>query len=88
MARHHWSDARIRDLGKGLSGRPFEVSGLEGILTIQPSRYMRGTTGALLTALAKLRTPRRLADLKVLDFANECGKHAADKLGFEPPTAI
>ena len=63
------------------------VPSLEGILTVHPSRYLRGATGVLLTALAKLRTPRRLAHLKVLDFTNECNKHAADKLGFDPPTA-
>ena len=63
------------------------VTGLEGVLTVQPSRYLRGGSGALLTALAKLRAPRRLAHIKVLDFTNECSKHAADKLGFEPPTA-
>ena len=64
-----------------------EFPGLEGILTVHASRYLRGATGVLLTALAKLRTPRRLAHLKVLDFANECNKHAAGKLSFDPPTA-
>ena len=63
------------------------VPGLEGILTVNPSRYLRGATGILLTALARMRTPRRLAHLKVLDFTNQCNKHAADKLGFDPPTA-
>lgn len=64
-----------------------QVPGLEGILMVHPSRYLRGATGVLFTALAKLRTPRRLAHLKVLDFTNECNKRAADKLSFDPPTA-
>ena len=51
------------------------VPSLEGILTVHPSKYLRGATGALLTALAKLRTPQRLAHLKVLDFTKECNKH-------------
>ncbi len=63
------------------------VASLEGILTVHPSRYLRGAKGFLLVALAKLRTPQRLAHLKVLDFTNECSKHAADKLGFVAPIA-
>src|SRR5690242_14854204 len=86
MARDHWSDARIGDLGKGCSGCS-SSPGLEGILTVHTSRYLRGTTGILLTARARMRTPRRLTHLKVLDFTNQCNKHAADKLGFDPPIA-
>jgi len=63
------------------------VSSLEGILTVYPSKYVRGATRVLLTALAKLRTSRRLAHLKVIDFAKECNKHDSDRLAFAPPTA-
>ena len=63
------------------------VPSLEGILTADPSKYLRGATTVLLKALAKLRTPQRLAHLKVLDFTNECNKHDTDGLVFAPPSA-
>ena len=63
------------------------VPSLQGILTANPSRYLRGAAGILFGALARARTPRRLAHLKVLDLIAESNKHAAGALTFEPPAA-
>ena len=75
------------DIWQKVSGVAPRVPSLQGILTANPSRYLRGAAGMLFGALARGRTPRRLVHLKVLDLVAESNKHAAGALTFEPPAA-
>ena len=75
------------DIWQKVSAVAPRVPSLQGILTANPSRYLRGGAGILFGALSRARTPRRLAHLKVLDLVAECNKHAAGALTFDPPAA-
>jgi len=75
------------DIWQKVSAIAPRVPSLEGILTANPSRYLRGAAGILFGAMAKARTPRRLAHLKVPDLVAESNKHATAVLTFDPPTA-
>ena len=75
------------DIWQKVSAVAPRVPSLQGILTANPSRYLRGGAGILFGALSRARTPRRLAHLKVLDLVAECNKHAAGALTFNPPAA-
>ena len=76
------------DIWKKVATVAARVPSLEGI-SDGPSFQIRARSNRSVfdQAWAKLRTPGRLAHLKVLDFNNECNKHDAEKLGFAPPSA-
>ena len=59
------------DIWQKVSAVAPRVPSLQGILTANPSRYLRGGAGILFGALSRARTPRRLAHLKVLDLVAE-----------------
>ena len=75
------------DIWQKVSAVAPRVPSLQGILTANPSRYLSGAKGIFFEALAKVRTPRRLAHLEILDLVAECDKHAAGALTFDPPAA-
>lgn len=74
------------DLWQKISSIAPQVPGLRAILTISPTRYLRGPTGLVASALAVWQRPSRIGRVPVLNFHAEMKKAPEDRLMFERPS--
>jgi fatty-acyl-CoA synthase len=74
------------DLWDKVAGIAPQVPGLKGVLSISPLRYLRHPLAPVLRLVNRLKTPRRMGPVPVLDFHRQLDRHDGHALGFEPPS--
>ncbi|WP_230180762.1 acyl-CoA synthetase [Aquabacterium sp. CECT 9606] len=73
------------DLWEKVAGIAPQVPGLKGVLSISPLRYLRHPLAPLLRLGNRLKTPRRLGTVPVLNFHQALERQDGSALGFAPP---
>ena len=73
------------DLWQKVAAIAPQVAGLKGVLSVSPLRYLRHPAAPMLRLMNRLKTPKRLGTVPVLDFHAHLQGQDGSALGFAPP---